>query len=86
MMLGGIKIFKGNNFKDKRGYIWTSWLNKKYRINFIQDKFSLSKKNVFRELHYDEISGQTHDVTYAQLPQHNAQSYDRHPSITQAQR
>ena len=44
MMLGGIKIFKGNNFEDKRGNIWTSWLKKKYRINFIHDKFSLSKK------------------------------------------
>jgi hypothetical protein len=28
MMLGGIKIFKGNNFKDKRKNIWTSWLKK----------------------------------------------------------
>ena len=67
MMLGGIKIFKGNNFKDKRGYIWTSWLKKKYRINFIQDKFSLSKKNVFRGLHYDEKTWKLISCVYGKI-------------------
>ena len=66
-MLDGIKIFKGNNFKDKRGYIWTSWLNKKYRINFIQDKFSLSKKNVFRGLHYDEKTWKLISCVYGKI-------------------
>ena len=48
-----IKIFKSSNFKDNRGLIWTSWNKKKINLNFKHDKFSLSKKNVFRGLHYD---------------------------------
>lgn len=53
-MLKGIKVFKSSIFKDHRGYLWTSWKkNKNYKINFNHDKFSLSKKNVFRGMHYD---------------------------------
>lgn len=53
-MLKGIKVFKNSIFKDHRGYLWTSWKkNKSFKINFNHDKFSLSKKNVFRGMHYD---------------------------------
>ena len=49
-----VKVYKNNHFKDKRGYYWTSWKkNKKNKINFNHDKFSLSKKNVLRGLHGD---------------------------------
>ena len=55
--IGGVKIFFGTNTKDKRGNIWTSWKknkkNKKNKIIFNHDKFSISKKNVLRGLHYD---------------------------------
>ncbi len=52
-----IKIFKNSIGKDKRGLIWTSW-NENYKINkkFNHDKFSLSKKNVLRGLHFDTKS------------------------------
>ncbi len=54
-MIKGIKIIKGSVFKDKRGKLWTSWKkNKKILPNFKHDKFSISKKNVFRGLHYDQ--------------------------------
>jgi len=50
-----VKVYKNNHFKDKRGYYWTSWKkNKKNKINFNHDKFSLSKKNVLRGLHGDQ--------------------------------
>jgi len=54
-MMKGIKIIKGSIFKDKRGKLWTSWKkNKKNFKNFCHDKFSISKKNVLRGLHYDK--------------------------------
>ena len=53
-MIKGIKIFKGANFKDKRGLLWTSWKkNKRENLFYKHDKFSSSKKNVLRGLHYD---------------------------------
>jgi len=52
--IGGTIVITGDNFKDKRGLIWTSWEKNKYtKLNFKHDKFSLSKKNVLRGLHYD---------------------------------
>jgi dTDP-4-dehydrorhamnose 3,5-epimerase len=49
-----IKIIKESIFKDKRGYYWTSWNDKKIKkINFNHDKFSISKKNVLRGFHGD---------------------------------
>ena len=53
-MIKGIKIIKGSKFKDHRGSLWTSWEDKKNtRIIFNHDKFSMSKKDVLRGLHYD---------------------------------
>ena len=52
--IGGVKVLIGDNFKDKRGLIWTSWKKNKFtKLDFKHDKFSLSKKNVLRGLHYD---------------------------------
>jgi len=48
-----VKVLKESIFKDKRGLLWTSWEKKKISLNFKHDKFSLSKKDVFRGLHYD---------------------------------
>lgn len=49
-----IKTFCNTTFVDKRGHYWTSWQKKNYPgINFIHDKFSISKKNVLRGLHGD---------------------------------
>ena len=53
-MIKGIKVFKQTIFKDNRGTLWTSWKkDKKLKLIFNHDKFSLSKKNVLRGLHYD---------------------------------
>jgi len=49
------KIFKNSAFVDHRGYYWTSWKkDKKYKIVFNHDKFSLSNRNVLRGLHGDK--------------------------------
>ena len=56
-MFRDIKIIKGNNFKDKRGILWTTWKKGIFKkINFNHDKFSLSKKNTLRGLHCDNKS------------------------------
>lgn len=56
-MFRDIKIIKGNNFKDKRGILWTTWKKGVFKkINFNHDKFSLSKKNTLRGLHCDNKS------------------------------
>lgn len=66
--LKNIIIFKGDNFRDKRGYIWTSWKNnKKLKNVFRHDKFSLSKKNVFRGLHYDNKTWKLVSCVYGKV-------------------
>ena len=53
-MFNDIKTITQNNFKDKRGLLWTTWKKGIFKnIKFIHDKFSLSKKNVLRGLHGD---------------------------------
>jgi len=60
--LQNIKILTPNYSSDKRGYIFTSYYEKKLnkvlskKLNFIHDKFSYSKKNVLRGLHGDPKS------------------------------
>ena len=49
-----LKIKTANCFKDKRGFLWTSWKKGSYsKINFNHDKFSISKKNTIRGFHCD---------------------------------
>ena len=47
----GLKIYKKNSFKDKRGYTRELFLNKLLNKKFPFDLISLSKKNVIRGLH-----------------------------------
>jgi len=51
--MNNVKIIRGSIKRDIRGQIWTSWEKKKTNINFNHDKFSFSKKNVFRGFHFD---------------------------------
>ena len=49
-----VKICSYNNFEDKRGIIWTSFKKEwdakllPEGVNFVHDKFNLSKKNVYQ--------------------------------------
>ena len=45
-----IKVIKSSVFKDHRGYLWTSWENKKIKLNFNHDKFSISKKKYIKRV------------------------------------
>lgn len=48
-----ISILKIKSFRDNRGYISEVYNKKKFKINFLQDNFSSSKKNVLRGFHGD---------------------------------
>lgn len=58
-IIDGVYIIKSSIYTDKRGIIWTSFDNKElhkkinYKLNFNHDKFSISKKNVLRGIHFD---------------------------------
>ena len=53
-MFNDIKIITNNNFKDKRGLLWTTWKKGVFKnIKFNHDKFSLSKKKTLRGFHCD---------------------------------
>ena len=53
LMKNRVKIFRNTISTDRRGKIWTSWKKNKLNLNFNHDKFTISKKNVFRGFHYD---------------------------------
>ncbi|MBH09656.1 MAG: dTDP-4-dehydrorhamnose 3,5-epimerase [Candidatus Marinimicrobia bacterium] len=62
-----IKIFHDTRFKDKRGYLWTSWKKNKIKLRFNHDKFAVSKKNVFRGLHYDNKTWKLVSCVYGKI-------------------
>ena len=67
-MIKNIKIQKGTIFKDKRGLLWTSWKkNKKDKIIFNHDKFSISKNKVLRGLHYDNKTWKLISCVYGKV-------------------
>ena len=57
-LLEGPLLIKPKVFTDERGLFLETWNHLKYKkllnqeINFVQDNFSFSKKNVLRGLHY----------------------------------
>lgn len=62
-----IKIFKSSIHKDNRGYLWTSWNEKKIKLNFNHDKFSVSRKNVLRGLHGDSKTWKLVSCVYGKV-------------------
>ena len=63
-----IKVFKESIHNDKRGYLWTSWKkNKKNKLIFNHDKFSVSKKNVLRGLHGDKKTWKLISCVYGEI-------------------
>ncbi len=50
-------ILLNSNFKDKRGVYLESFnlknYKKKFKVNFVEDDFSINKKNVFKGIHGD---------------------------------
>ncbi len=66
-MKNSIKIITSDNYSDKRGLIWTSWNKKNLSLNFKHDKFSFSKKNVLRGLHYDNKTWKLISCPYGKI-------------------
>lgn len=60
----GVKTFKVDIFEDQRGFFFETYKKKNnFKVNFLQDNISLSKKNVLRGLHYQIKKTQGHLVT-----------------------
>ena len=62
-----IKVITSDNYADKRGLIWTSWKKNNLDLNFEHDKFSFSKKNVLRGLHYDNKTWKLISCPYGKI-------------------
>jgi len=62
-----VKIINSDNFSDKRGLIWTSWNKNILKLDFKHDKFSFSKKNVLRGLHYDSKTWKLVSCPYGKI-------------------
>ena len=58
--INGVKIVHYDSFLDKRGTIWSTYIENKFKdlnLNkFKHDKFSMSYKNVIRGIHYDPFT------------------------------
>lgn len=59
----GLILIKTNQYFDNRGYFFESFNQKIYskidiKNSFVQDNFSISKKNVLRGLHYQRKNSQ----------------------------
>ena len=69
----GVKIIHYDNFVDMRGSIWTTYNEKEFRrlklSKFCHDKFSTSKKNVIRGIHYDEKTTKLVTAVYGSIDQ-----------------
>lgn len=66
--LNGIKLISLKKFKDNRGVFFESFSENRYKnlnlnINYPQDNFSSSKKNVLRGLHFCRSNPQAQLVT-----------------------
>ena len=48
----GVKTFKVDIFEDQEDFFLRLTRKKQFKVNFLQDNISLSKKNVLRGLHY----------------------------------
>lgn len=85
----GLTLIDSDIFNDHRGSLWTTFLKNEFNIplSFIQDKFSISKKNVLRGLHGDFkttklvtcIYGEIFQVAVDMRPY--SSTYKKHTSI-----
>jgi dTDP-4-dehydrorhamnose 3,5-epimerase len=89
----GLKVIKPNVYRDNRGRFYEHWQEKRYYdavggdISFVQDDFSISKKNVLRGLHgqkgqcklIETVVGKVWDVLVDIRP--NSKTYKQYFSI-----
>ena len=62
-----IKIIKDTIGVDNRGQIWTSWNKNNLKLNFNHDKFTISKKRVFRGFHFDSKTWKLISCVYGKV-------------------
>lgn len=52
-----ITLIATEKFDDSRGYLSSLWRNSKLNLHFLEDRLSVSSKNVLRGLHGDKTTG-----------------------------
>ena len=71
--INGVKILNYNFFSDNRGKIWSTYIEKELTDlgyqPFTHDKFSVSKKNVLRGIHYDNKTFKLVTVIHGDIDQ-----------------
>lgn len=71
--ISGVKVINYDSHVDKRGEIWTTFVEKKFNQlnlkNFNHDKFSKSYKNVIRGIHYDSFTTKLVTAIYGSINQ-----------------
>ena len=71
--INGVKVLNYDSHVDKRGEIWTTFIEKKFNQlnlnNFNHDKFSISYKNVIRGIHYDPFTTKLVTAIYGSINQ-----------------
>ena len=65
--INDIIIIKTKIFKDHRGYFVESYNKRKYPLNFVQDDFSMSKKNILRGFHGDNGTWKLFSCIYGKV-------------------
>tara|TARA_B100000212_G_C27332487_1_gene515287 strand:- start:22 stop:531 length:510 start_codon:yes stop_codon:yes gene_type:complete len=69
----GVKIINYDQFNDFRGTIWTTYKDNKFNelnlSKFEHDKFSLSKKDVIRGIHYDKKTTKLVTIVFGEIDQ-----------------
>ena len=69
----GVKILQYDSFSDNRGKVWSTYIEKEiikmgYQP-FTHDKFSISKKDVLRGIHYDNKTHKLVSVIHGEIDQ-----------------
>ena len=71
--INGVKIINYDSHVDKRGEIWTTFIENKFNElnlnNFNHDKFSVSYKDVIRGIHYDSFTTKLVTTIYGSINQ-----------------
>ncbi len=69
----GVKVINYDEFTDERGTIWTTYNENNFKElkieRFTHDKFSTSKKDVIRGIHYDKKTTKLVTIAHGEIDQ-----------------
>jgi len=63
----GLKLYEPDCYHDFRGYYWTVYNNKETSLKFNHDKLTVSKQNVLRGIHGDDVATKLITCVYGEV-------------------